>query len=688
MASTTQSPHWETVGKAKKSGKSQIPHLTRNEKKQFIENMPRIEASKPLKESVTMYDAFLEKERKEELKASRSQEKSSPSNKDQNGKAGGDRKTVQSKKKKPDQEKKKQVDYAEAISAITKEDVKSTLTLTQTRFPDNLEVWLKDLASFLNLKLENVPESDPVFTNKPKDFPLCHLGRHCQQTITSVIRQATQETMEHMFYHCVNTMLTELNKGNSSLGYRIFIQLLVKVRPDVALSKLNQFLELLKTNQNRSSRCLTILWSLGQCGHLDLKCGLRMWIEVMQPTLKVRPVANYCVDYLEELLENKKALSTVYGVISVREYFYLLDLIFGDRQMPGDLSRKLQNLYPDIKTIVYGGTTANMRNLFPSYLTRATDNTSRLMMAELMSSLLYCLSTDEQCYSVWVQMYTKYIQQSSMLMQYLLDTWDTSSKILDKKLLKKTFRSFSITNDELASRGKSSIEGLEKCSNVCKELQQKLDQTRFPWGWLMFLFVSLVTAIVAYDIYFSSSMKSSRTMQFLEDYGILAFTEQVWGRVYLYTSMAYGWVCVNVPLYYGKVQAFVGPYLWEAWTRLLQFWNQFLEVSAPFRLWAALKLSQCLDWIHGLSPELWTKLWNYVWLSWDFFRDYSFWICGQMANLLYLAYHWVEENIILSEYTPDSVQKLLTSGISSVHHASSNLFTWCRQTFLLVISGH
>ncbi|OWF35521.1 transmembrane protein 214-B-like [Mizuhopecten yessoensis] len=687
MASVTQSPHWETVGKAKKSGKSQIPHLTRNEKKQFIDNMPRIEANKPLKESVTMYDAFLEKERREELKASRSHEKSSPSSRDQNGKAGGDRKTVQSKKRKPDQDKKKQVDYAEAIAAITKEDVKSTLTLTQTRFPDNREVWLKDLASFLNLELENVPESDPVFTNKPKDFPLCHLDRKCQQPITAVIRQASQDTMEHMFYHCVNTMLTELNKGHSTLGYRIFIQLLVKVRPDVALSKLPQFLELLKTNQNRSSRCLTILWSLGQCGHFDLKCGLRMWIEVMQPTLKVRPVANYCVDYLEELLEDKKTLSSVYGVITVREYFYLLDLIFGDRQMPGDLSRKLQTIYPDIKMIVYGGTTANMRNLFPSYLTRVTTSTSRLMMTELMSSLAYCLSSDEQCYSVWVQMYTKYIQQSSMLMQHLLDTWNTSSKTLDKKLLKKTLRSFSITNDELASKGKSSIEGLEQCSIVCKELQQKLDQARFPWGWLMFFFVSLVTAIVAYDIYFSSSIKASRTMQFLEDYGILGFTEQVWGRVHLYTSMAYGWVCVNVPLYYGKVQASVGPFMWQAWTRLLQFWNQFLEFSAPFRLWASLKLSQCLDWIHELSPDLWTQLWNYVWLSWDFFRDYSFWICGQMANLLYLAYHWVEENIILSDYTPDSVQKALTSGISSLHLASSSLFTWCQQTILHVTNG-
>ena len=39
---------------------------------------------------------------------------------------------------------------------------------SQQRFPENQEVWLKDLASYINLKLEKVPESDPVFKDKPK----------------------------------------------------------------------------------------------------------------------------------------------------------------------------------------------------------------------------------------------------------------------------------------------------------------------------------------------------------------------------------------------------------------------------------------------------------------------------------------------------------------------------------------
>lgn len=45
MAATIQTAsQWETVGKPTKGkGKSQIPQLSKSEKKNFIDNMPRIE---------------------------------------------------------------------------------------------------------------------------------------------------------------------------------------------------------------------------------------------------------------------------------------------------------------------------------------------------------------------------------------------------------------------------------------------------------------------------------------------------------------------------------------------------------------------------------------------------------------------------------------------------------------------
>ena len=42
------------------------------------------------------------------------------------------------------------------------------LAKDQTTFPDSPSVWLKDIASVLNLRLDMVPENDPLFEGKPK----------------------------------------------------------------------------------------------------------------------------------------------------------------------------------------------------------------------------------------------------------------------------------------------------------------------------------------------------------------------------------------------------------------------------------------------------------------------------------------------------------------------------------------
>lgn len=42
---------------------------------------------------------------------------------------------------------------------------------------------------------------------------MCHLTNKCQDLIKSVIREASVETLEHLLYHSITTMLSEMNKG-------------------------------------------------------------------------------------------------------------------------------------------------------------------------------------------------------------------------------------------------------------------------------------------------------------------------------------------------------------------------------------------------------------------------------------------------------------------------------------------
>lgn len=61
--------------------------------------------------------------------------------------------------------------WSKSYSQIKKDDLESALAITKASFPGNIEVWLKDLASLLNIKLEQCPEPDPVMKNKPKGKP-------------------------------------------------------------------------------------------------------------------------------------------------------------------------------------------------------------------------------------------------------------------------------------------------------------------------------------------------------------------------------------------------------------------------------------------------------------------------------------------------------------------------------------
>ena len=51
---------------------------------------------------------------------------------------------------------------------ICEAELVSVLKQSQLCFPGNEDVWLKDLASIINLRLEHIADVDPVFKDKLK----------------------------------------------------------------------------------------------------------------------------------------------------------------------------------------------------------------------------------------------------------------------------------------------------------------------------------------------------------------------------------------------------------------------------------------------------------------------------------------------------------------------------------------
>ncbi|NXO96976.1 TM214 protein, partial [Certhia brachydactyla] len=357
----------------------------------------------------------------------------------------------------------------EALKALDLVDLQKELEKSRSVFPENPSVWVKDLAGYLNYKLQ-APRSDPVLSQHPHDYPYCLVSKELRGIIRSLLARASS-VLELFFDHCIYTMLQELDKtsGESLHGYRICIQALLLDRPRIATTNLGKYLEVLRSHQNRPAKCLTVLWALGQAGFTDLHEGLKVWLGVMLPVLGIKSLSPYAVSYLDRLLMMHPNLTKGFGMIGPKDFFPLLDFAFmPNNSLSPSLQEQLRRLYPRLKVLAFGARPeAALHTYFPSFLSRATPACPPTMKKELLTSMSQCLSLDPLSFSVWRQLYTKHLAQSSLLLNYLLESWESSSKKVGQSL-QETVRSFKVTNEELAARGAGGDQDVAACDTACK----------------------------------------------------------------------------------------------------------------------------------------------------------------------------------------------------------------------------
>ncbi|XP_017694004.1 PREDICTED: transmembrane protein 214 [Lepidothrix coronata] len=357
----------------------------------------------------------------------------------------------------------------EALRALDLADLQKELEKSRSVFPENPSVWVKDLAGYLNYKLQ-APQSDPVLSQHPHDYPYSLASKELRSIIRTLLGRASG-VLELFFDHCIYTMLQELDKapGESLHGYRICIQALLLDRPRIATANLGKYLEVLRSHQNRPAKCLTVLWALGQAGFTDLHEGLKVWLNVMLPVLGIKSLSPYAVSYLDRLLMMHPNLTKGFGMIGPKDFFPLLDFAFmPNNSLSPSLQEQLRRLYPRLKVLAFGARPETaLHTYFPSFLSRATPTCPPAMKRELLTSMSQCLSLDPLSFSVWRQLYTKHLAQSSLLLNHLLESWESCSKKV-RQSLQETVRSFKVTNEELVARGAGGGQDVAACDAACK----------------------------------------------------------------------------------------------------------------------------------------------------------------------------------------------------------------------------
>uniref|UniRef100_A0A8C0MGQ4 Transmembrane protein 214 n=1 Tax=Canis lupus familiaris TaxID=9615 RepID=A0A8C0MGQ4_CANLF len=409
----------------------------------------------------------------------------------------------------------------EALKALDVAALQKELDKSQSVFSGNPSVWLKDLASYLNYKLQ-APLSEPT--------------------------------------------LSQHTHGESLHGYRICIQAVLQDKPKIATMNLGKFLELLRSHQSRPAKCLTIMWALGQAGFTNLAEGLKVWLGIMLPVLGIKSLSPFAIAYLDRLLLMHPNLTKGFGMIGPKDFFPLLDFAYmPNNSLTPSLQEQLCQLYPRLKVLAFGAKPeSTLHTYFPSFLSRATPSCPPEMKKELLSSLTECLTVDPLSASVWRQLYPKHLSQSSLLLEHLLRSWEQIPKKTQKSL-QETIQSFKLTNQELLRKGSCNSQDAATCDTACKGLLQQAQGYRLPWTRLLLLVLIFAIGFLCHDFQSHSSFQASLSGRLLRSSGFLPAGQQVCAKIYSYSLQGYSWLEETLPAWGSHLLTMLRPSLQLAW---------------------------------------------------------------------------------------------------------------------------
>lgn len=491
---------WETVASRSKKGPSLVTK-TASEKKRVaaMDQMPKLEdlvVLQPMKETQTMFGAFanVKENGTRKIKAAPTHGQGDDGHQTKLSPRPGDGANSKKREKSHAKGGAKPQTLQAAIKLLSQEALEKALSLSKKAFPNSPLLWLKDMASYLNVHFEEVPFDDPTHVNERSDFPSSELPSGLKQVVVRTLQGATNNVLEIFFYHCVQSMVTDLSKGLSIYGYQIVVQLLAYMSPAIVLGDLTKYSELLVENQGRPLRSLAVLWALGQCGLKDLPTALRVFFEIMFPAISSKQCAPFILGHLDLVLKaHAKRLHLGTKSLGLTGYFTLLD--FFNQSKPTyvtslEMKKLTKSILPKLKLIAYGRSggsgagdisnassapAANLHLFFPSYLSRV--DTTGPLKGEFLASLVECLVLDPKgSFSVWRELYIKHLPQSGTLLKHLVDNQGTKmTEKISKGQLKETIQSFQITNEELrasaapASSSRQSGGGVPAGLGLCEE---------------------------------------------------------------------------------------------------------------------------------------------------------------------------------------------------------------------------
>jgi len=533
------SEKWETVGSVAKNGKPSKPKSGPKFEELILKNALSSVYLDPAIVNFGQPPEPVKPEKKKEVKSA-------------------DKPKVDSKKKKeapptPPPKPKVPKDITEAVKMnLRVEDLKQLIDVCQTKFPDAPILWLRDLASYLNIKLVNKSSSEfGIFSGEP----LSALSPNMKRVIVGMVQSVDVSTAEVYSEIAISNIAHDMAKNLDVLGWVIMAQVIAEVHPQAVISKISRLVDLRNSYQNRTSINLVVLKAIGEAGIHDLQVGIKVWMEVMLPLLNMRNYTKFVVDYITKLLDHHKITETSKvskPVMDLSNFFTIQDTVFVvASQVNKECAKQLLEQYPRLKNLALAG--YGNHELFPELMIKLKSQNMPNQVVDSLDILSHCMIATPAAIVHWQQIYISQLAQSGYLLQYINSKWDNLKQI-DSQLFRDTIQAFQEYNLSVSSK-KDAVLCQEGCLAILDKISRQ-NTSRFPWKSVSLLLLLGLAAIVKLDVDANSTFDKSHMGAFLKDAGQYERVCAIRDETLLRSGHLTEWGKKNLPVYYAAASVY------------------------------------------------------------------------------------------------------------------------------------